>query len=331
MACTLASLGSLAASTLAMSWFRGQAGSLDLASSTETAAQVTLFTSIVFALLVVVQAGRRLGNISPLALLSRLGYVVGLVCMVAAGVTAYAFAPEGQSPTWAPVLLFAGCTLGIVALYDAAVPPPEIDVYKPVVVAQPVAPRPSPPPTPQSTRRPAPEAFTLPNARRTPTPSQPPPTSGAPPSVDSVAKVAHQITAMGLRGKLRYATATADITAAGIDARREDGETHLVLWRDVVGIVARRLPQEPPYFGAPFVDVVSGEGATLRFLPWTRVSGVEIGGEGEPRARDVLQLLVARCAAAQLDPATRKFLEGSASPAQLRDATTLAKHDERLA
>ena len=329
IACTLGALGSIAASTLAMAWFRGKAAALDLLDAPQTAAQLTLWASAGFVLVLVLQVGRRLATGGAAGFASKVGYAFGLACMIGAGVTAYASAPPGLSPTLAPVLLFAGCTLGIVALFDAAAPPPQLDVYKPVVVAHPIAPRtPTPTPTPQSTRRPAPEAFTLPNARP---PTRPPPSKSSPPPIAAVAKVAQQITWMGLRGKLSYAIASAEITAAGIDARREDGGTRLVMWRDIVGIVARRLPAAPPYNSAPFVDVVSGEGATLRFLPWTRVSGVEIDGDGEQRARTVLQMLVVRCSQAQLDPATRKFLAGPEPPAQLRDTTTLAAHDRRLA
>ena len=134
-----------------------------------------------------------------------------------------------------------------------------------------------------------------------------------------------------LRGKLRYATALAEVTAAGIEARGEDGSDRLVLWRDVVGVVARRLPAEVPYDGTPFVDIVSTAGSTLRLLPWTRLTGATVEGDGDGRARALVQLVVARCPAVQLDPATRRFLAGPEPAAQLRDAATLAAHDEQLA
>lgn len=140
-----------------------------------------------------------------------------------------------------------------------------------------------------------------------------------------------------LRGKLRYATAIAEITRAGVDARREDGGNVLVMWRDVVGAVARRLPKELE--GTTFVDLVSSAGSTLRLLPWTRLTGDSAPPpppnhapqtEAE-RALTLLNLVVQFCPDVTLDPATRTFLETRGEAAQLPDLKTLAAHDDRLA
>ena len=94
-----------------------------------------------------------------------------------------------------------------------------------------------------------------------------------------------------LKGKVAYAVVVADVTAAGIDARREAGEAVLVMWRDVVGVVARRLP--PQLDGLPFVDIVSTAGMTLRILPWTRLTGEAFEIEGVERERSFAMMLVA--------------------------------------
>lgn len=133
-----------------------------------------------------------------------------------------------------------------------------------------------------------------------------------------------------LAGKLRYATLTATVTHVGIEARREDGFARTVMWPDVVGIVARRLPPEDPWEGATFVDLVSTAGATLRIVPWTRLAGDRIEGEGIERARALVQLAAARCPSAKLDAATRTFLGSHGQAAQLPDEPTLAAHDRRL-
>jgi hypothetical protein len=133
-----------------------------------------------------------------------------------------------------------------------------------------------------------------------------------------------------LANKLRYATLTATISHVGIDARREDGFTRTVMWPDVVGIVARRLPPEEPYEGATFIDIVSTAGATLRILSWTRLAGDRIEGEGTERARAFVQLAAARYPGAKLDAATRTFLGSHGQAAQLPDEPTLAAHDKRL-
>lgn len=134
----------------------------------------------------------------------------------------------------------------------------------------------------------------------------------------------------GLAGKLRYATLTATLSHVGIEARREDGFTRTVMWPDVVGVVARRLPPDEPYEGATFVDVVSTAGATLRILPWTHLSGDRIEGDGTERARAFVQLAAARCPSAKLDAATRTFLGSHGPAAQLPDEETLHVHDRRL-
>jgi hypothetical protein len=134
-----------------------------------------------------------------------------------------------------------------------------------------------------------------------------------------------------LHGKLKYAVASASISSAGITAEREDGTTRVVDWDAVVGIIARRLPQEAPYDGATFVDIVSTAGSTLRILPWTRIHGAPLFGEGEERARAFVQLVAARCLDAKLDSWTKVFGDGAGRPAQLPNPKTLDAHDTRLA
>jgi hypothetical protein len=131
-----------------------------------------------------------------------------------------------------------------------------------------------------------------------------------------------------LRNRLQYVALTAELTAGGIDARREDGVARLVLWRDVVGVVARRMP--PEYDGAAFVDIVSTAGSTLRIVPWTRLTGEPVEGDPEARPRTLIEHVVAHCPGAKIDPATRQFLDAG-EPAQLPDLDTLRAHDQRLA
>jgi len=101
-----------------------------------------------------------------------------------------------------------------------------------------------------------------------------------------------------------------------------------VLWRDVVGVVARRLP--PVYDSAAFVDIVSTAGSTLRIVPWTRLTGELVDAAGDDRPRAVIEHVLARCPNARLDPATQHFLD-TGEPAQLPDLDTLRAHDDRLA
>jgi len=132
-----------------------------------------------------------------------------------------------------------------------------------------------------------------------------------------------------LRGKLNYVCVTVNLTNGGVDARREDGTQLLVLWDDVVGVVARRMPDA--FDAIAFIDLVSIAGATLRMVPWTKVSGeAMVPQEGQARARALLAHITTQCPYATLDPATQKFAEGG-EPAQLPDLSLLQAHDERLA
>jgi hypothetical protein len=132
-----------------------------------------------------------------------------------------------------------------------------------------------------------------------------------------------------LRNRLAYVALTAELTGGGIDARREDGLARLVLWRDVVGVVARRMPDA--YDATPFIDVVSTAGSTLRIVPWTRLTGEPLAITGDDdRPRGVVERVIEKCPGARVDPATRHFLE-TGEAAQLPDLETLRAHDERLA
>jgi hypothetical protein len=134
-----------------------------------------------------------------------------------------------------------------------------------------------------------------------------------------------------LVGKLSYAVANAMLTSIGISATREDGTHCQVVWESIIGIIARRLPYEPPHDGTTFVDLISTAGSTLRFLPWTMIEGAPVFGEGEDRARALVQLIAMRCLDAKLDSWTKVFSDGAGHAAQLPNAKTLAAHDERLA
>jgi hypothetical protein len=189
--------------------------------------------------------------------------------------------------------------------------------------------RPPPRQVPRSTDAPAPGERPATGVHAVGAPARPTGASdapGAPPSRTKSGPVAP--VPEHLRNRLSYVAITAELTGGGIDARREDGSSRLVLWRDVVGVVARRMP--PAYDATVFVDVVSAAGSTLRIVPWTRLTGEPIAGELAERPRGVIEHVLRRCPGARLDPATRNFL-ATDEVAQLPDLATLRAHDERLA
>lgn len=313
--CAVASVAVIVACTLVLDWFVatspnvveplriGLRPTTRLAGVYPTLAVVTFWGSLAFAVIVVNQVVRRIAARRASDAVGRVGFGLGLALIAWTFATGYLFGPQAQSfdtvsltvvRTWAPALLLVGLVLGIAALKLATT----IEAPVPAIV------RPS---TGESKPLPRPA-----------------------PIVDeaAVARVAAAITQTALRGKLRFALATAEVSTAGIDARHEDGSARLVLWRDVLGVVARRLPAPPPHDGTTFIDVVSNAGATIRVVPWTRISGVEIAA-GDP-AREFARLVTARSPDAQLDPATRAFVDGAAPAAQLPDLVTLDAHDARL-
>ena len=276
-----------------------------------TFAAMTLWGGIAVALLVSFQVVTRVRSGFVNAALTKLGYFGCIYVFGTAVAAGYLFAPDGGASeemalaltvhrTWGPALTLIAQVLGLVVLYYAASQDSADDVapYVPVVVALPAA-------RPKRVSDPAPTV-----------------------AKDRLSSDAIPMVPEAVRGKLRFATLTAELTRGGIDARREDDTTVLVMWRDVVGVVARRLP--PEHGGATFIDLVSNAGSTLRVLPWTRLTGDPVEGDGDARGRKLVALVAERCPDAKLDPATRAFLDGK-DAAQLPDVATLAAHDQRLA
>jgi hypothetical protein len=265
-----------------------------------TIAPVVFWASLVFAAVVAYQCATKLLSDHASESITKVGYGIGVISMLGAAATGFVFTPDvpplPMTRTIAPLLLLVAYASGLACLYYVSRETAQL----PVATATVHEPTPAP----------LPRAQTAPVVART--------RSRPIPAV--------------LKGKLSYSTLTAALSQGGIDAHREDGEARLVLWRDVVGAVARRLPAADPFGGLPFVDVVSNAGSTLRILPWTRLSGDSIDGDNDTeRCRAFVKLVLGYCPELHLDRATKEFVDGSEPPAQLPDEATLAAHDERLA
>lgn len=280
-------------------------------------ATITFWGAICLGAVVAAQAAYRVHNGVAFEPFAKLGYGLAAVVAVTGFTAGYLVNPGlGQQDgglgmalsvtrTVAPLLLLAACVAAVVVQYLAAteramvaaphesLPAARARYARPAVAA--------PAEVPMATVEPPAEAASMP----------------APPAA--------------LAGVLRFATRSAELSLAGLDAWRETGEPVLVPWNTVVGAVARRLPAESPYASQPFVDVVSTAGATLRILPWTRLSGEPLDATDDvARCRAVIRLVMARCPDAHLDGATREFVAGGPL-LQLPDAAMLAGHDARLA
>lgn len=275
-----------------------------------------LYGAIVFSLLVGFQAVARLTSGVANVRLSKLGYLGGIGLFGNAFVAAYLFNPQvtgiqselmgiDVERTIAPILYFLAMFVGIAVLYFASSQTTDdVGEYKPLA------------PLPAQKHPSSPPASAIPQK-----------TSSSPPS-SAFGSGPISVIPVHLQKKMKYVALTAQITRAGIDARREDGSSQLVLWRDVVGLVARRMPAELD--GITFLDIVSSPGSTVRITPWTRVTGETFAGEGDAFTRAVLGKLVGYCASATLDPATQRFHKGELA-AQLPDGEKLAAHDAKLA
>jgi len=317
-------------------------------------AAASLWASLAFAALVVFQTGTRLLSDTANESASKLGYVFALVTILTVLATAYLFGPETEGPTvtqlggslhrtWAPLTLIAGLVAGCATLYVAVAPQPTDlgTAYKPITLV-PTQPTSGTMPRAPSTGPRTPSAGVAP--RRISTGSMTPLAAAPPggfsdtmerrarhPSRPARSMPSESIAALAapdhLRNRMSYIALTAELTGGGLDVRREDGSSRLVLWRDVVGVVARRMP--PELDGTPFVDIISTAGSTLRIVPWTRLTGAPIE-DGDARPRGIVERVVTMCPGARLDPATREFLD-TGEAAQLPDLETLQAHDTHLA
>lgn len=299
-------------------------------------ASVTLWAGLAFAALVLYQCGTRVLTGGTSDAVGRIAHLIGAIVMLTGLGAGYVFGPDfetgammgfGVARGWGPLLMLFGVCAGHAAVWFAREGADDIPAFKPVDLA-PAQARTRTPLRPISTRVPLPTTTPphgAPTVRR--------PITTPPPTIDELPPTPiTAVTALAevWRGKVKFAVLTGELSIAGIDARREDGGSVLVMWRDVVGLVARRLPGD---LGShPFVDVVSTAGMTLRILPWSRMTGETISGEPETRVRAFMKLVAPRCPEAKLDRATQAFLDDeSKPPAQLPTLDMLAKHDAALA
>ena len=176
LVCALASIGLIAASLFSIDWFVMHVSGMDMPDpgsfgidlrsahvctvekvctsvplsafrgAYPTAALVTFWSSVGFAALVALQAGRRalVGTASDSA--SKFGYLYALYGMCVAFATGYLFAPEGTAAmadmtisigrTWAPVMLLGGFALGFAALHLAIAEDDGVGSFKLTVIGR---------------------------------------------------------------------------------------------------------------------------------------------------------------------------------------------------
>lgn len=311
-------------------------------------ATYTFWCSVIASALLALQGASRLVTGSANEVLTRISVLVVILAIIGAGLIVFMLPPETHETTvasvtnhrtWAPALMFAGYLIAFYALHLVS----EEEVYedeKPAreaYISQPIIPIKesrvgiqSDPIVPLKISR-VPQIIRMTTA---PEPEPEPISLELEPATPIPPAPALAVCPEALETKLRYAAQSVTFTTDGMVGHREDGSIKQIAWADVVGAVARRLPADPPYDSTTFVDLVSLAGATLRILPWTAVGGeltLPPNADGAERARAFVQLIAARCPSARLDSATRTFLGGRGSAAQLASLEMLATHDDRLA
>ncbi len=299
-------------------------------------AWLTLWGTVVLSLLVGFQAVTRIFSGFAHPRLSRMGVLAGMSMAATAAATGFVVTPESGplvdvlmtsfDRTVAPVLMILAHVAGVLALHHAAHDATDDDVgeYRPVVLGRPAADRAVPAALPTAVLLAGASLAVAPPAAAPPARAS----AGPAPSVRGRGPGAAPTIPPHLKQRLKFVALSAELTRAGIDARREDGSSLLVMWRDVVGVIARRLP--PELDGEAFVDLISTPGSTLRVLAWTRLTGEPLPGAGDAHARAFVTFIASHCPGARLDPATRAFVEHGAAPAELASVIDLVAHDARL-
>jgi hypothetical protein len=113
--------------------------------------------------------------------------------------------------------------------------------------------------------------------------------------------------------QLRFTVEAAAIETDGLRA----GD-RLLAWRDVVRVVARRLPPDPPWEKATFVDLVPATGAPVRIGAATRIDFSALPGGAAPTAKGNWRRLVAVARHANeaiaIDDDSMSFFHGGQAP-----------------
>jgi hypothetical protein len=134
---------------------------------------------------------------------------------------------------------------------------------------------------------------------------------------------------------LRFTAHKCEITDAGLKVTFGPGRTREVAWADIGRLVVRQLPPDQPWNAAVLLDIVALLDGTkwepIRVFATTFVNyGVLPGGASTSRLENIRNFtkhLRDRNPAAQLDPETTTFVEGTAVPSRFANMTQFAEYD----
>jgi hypothetical protein len=135
---------------------------------------------------------------------------------------------------------------------------------------------------------------------------------------------------------LRFTAHKCEITDAGLRVTFGPGRApREVAWADIGRLVVRQLPPDQPWNAAVLLDIVALLDGTkwepIRVFATTFVNyGVLPGGASTSRLENIRKLtrhLRDKNPAAQVDPETTTFMEGTAVPSRFANMTQFAEYD----
>ncbi|MBP9948328.1 MAG: hypothetical protein KBH14_18115 [Vicinamibacteria bacterium] len=133
---------------------------------------------------------------------------------------------------------------------------------------------------------------------------------------------------------IRFIAHRCDIGEAGLRVTLASGDMREVAYGEIIGIVARQLPPDPPWDGALILDIVPSKeltGEPVRIFGTTVVNYAAIPGGGTTSRLDNTRRLIAflrdRSPAAVLDEATQEFVRGPKVPQRFANMTQFIEYD----
>ncbi len=133
---------------------------------------------------------------------------------------------------------------------------------------------------------------------------------------------------------IRFIAHRCDIGEAGLRVTLSNGEARDLAFAQIVGIVARQLPPDPPWDGALILDIVPSKDLTrepVRVFGTTVVNYAAIPGGGTTSRLDNTRRLIAflreRAPDAILDEATQEFVRGPKVPQRFANMTQFIEYD----
>jgi len=133
---------------------------------------------------------------------------------------------------------------------------------------------------------------------------------------------------------IRFIAHRCDIGEAGLRVTLASGEVRELAFGQIIGIVARQLPPDPPWDGALILDIVPSKDLTrepVRIFGTTVVNYAAIPGGGTTSRLDNTRRLIAflreRAPAAVLDEATQEFVRGPKVPQRFANMTQFIEYD----